>query len=678
MALSKLTNEEIVMLNLLFYSETLLMVSKNVNSKKIKQKKVKFEDDPISIILLSSSNSSAQKIELKRVKKIFSTVPQNAFKFSISIIFTKDKLIGIKSEDEITLFFQLKSEYQIWKDVLNILMNNAHTSIKQLLTKKSRMFSKAAYKTIDMSKLGSGNSLTINQSSVMSVSMASENAYNVYAFGNNEWGQLCLESEKGQVTFPKVSLALLSKKVKAVSLGWNHIAILIGQNDVLQTGNRIGTGYFKDSNKTKLMDFGDMRIDKKCFVEISCGHCHTLLLDDEGKVYSWGSNMFGQLGRDSGDYSHEPQLVEGLEDAFVTQIGCGDYFSAALTDKGKLYTWGYGLSGALGHGDTENRTLPKLVATLRDESVELLAVGSFHIIVSLKNSSNVFCWGWNGCGQLGLGDFKDRLEPTKMTFAFNGDIRNISCGTSHSGVVVNVRKLNTSCVYMFGSNKSGQLGIGNKGKLDFVPVPTVIGQIILVSKMCCGACHTVLLSEDKRVYSTGCNVESQLGVNDYVDEIFCSDSTNEAKMLEERLGSMKSMRKSTMKMYGSSGMMDSSVTIQSTTQTGGIILAPEFFRTEFRELIFFQNKEVCDVVCAGNGTILLSKKIWIEDSDIDSCMGKFTKNCRKDFNLVNRKHHCRSCGGIFCSACSSRYVPVSTTKNATKTHRVCNRCYESR
>ena len=58
---------------------------------------------------------------------------------------------------------------------------------------------------------------------------------------------------------------------------------------------------------------------------------------------------------------------------------------------------------------------------------------------------------------------------------------------------------------------------------------------------------------------------------------------------------------------------------------------------------------------------------WTEDSDVANC-----NLCSKEFSLINRRHHCRNCGQIFCNDCSSKLAPVSNNK---KPVRVCDSCY---
>ena len=108
------------------------------------------------------------------------------------------------------------------------------------------------------------------------------------------------------------------------------------------------------------------------------------------EILSWGRNSVGQLGhvccyfyffRFQGDavVRSDPTLIvfDDLNDE-VIMIGAGQSHSCAVTASGKLFTWGYGSSGQLGHGDTSNQNKPKLVEALRDTIITQIGTGSAH------------------------------------------------------------------------------------------------------------------------------------------------------------------------------------------------------------------------------------------------------------------------------------------------------------
>lgn len=76
-------------------------------------------------------------------------------------------------------------------------------------------------------------------------------------------------------------------------------------------------------------------------VQVACGSrdAQTLALTDEGKVYSWGDGDFGKLGRGGSEGCNVPHEVERIRDQKVCQIECGAQFSLALTKSGQVWTW---------------------------------------------------------------------------------------------------------------------------------------------------------------------------------------------------------------------------------------------------------------------------------------------------------------------------------------------------
>ncbi len=97
--------------------------------------------------------------------------------------------------------------------------------------------------------------------------------------------------------------------------------------------------------------------------KIAGGIHHTLFLFEDGKVYSAGRGHYGRLGLGDEKDQLEPKLVESLQwgDDHVVDVGCGGENSMAVTEKGKLYTWGYGELFQLGNGEEKDEHLPFLV-----------------------------------------------------------------------------------------------------------------------------------------------------------------------------------------------------------------------------------------------------------------------------------------------------------------------------
>ncbi|MES1921430.1 alpha tubulin suppressor [Bonamia ostreae] len=176
---------------------------------------------------------------------------------------------------------------------------------------------------------------------------------------------------------------------------------------------------------------------------------------------------------------------------------------------------------------------------------------------------------------------------------------------------------------MFGSNKSGQLGLALESGLDCISYPTVVPGNFSVSNLCCGSNHSVILTEDRRVLSAGSNMESQLGIVSTKDlapkpKVLSSAPAAKEKSKQLRKEKSKQLRKE----IGKRGVSPTTRINSSTLGKNSImepeeltpVLPPTFFVSVFTELEFFRDKKVAQIICNGNSTAILTKKTWIADA----------------------------------------------------------------
>src|SRR5699024_10911370 len=98
------------------------------------------------------------------------------------------------------------------------------------------------------------------------------------------------------------------------------------------------------------------------FVDVAAGRDHSLAVDADGHVWATGSNAFGQLGVDTnGSSLNGFVMVPGLEGVKIVSVSAGDGFSLALSDDGDVYAWGRNTYGQLGLGHTYNVSKPTRV-----------------------------------------------------------------------------------------------------------------------------------------------------------------------------------------------------------------------------------------------------------------------------------------------------------------------------
>lgn len=216
-----------------------------------------------------------------------------------------------------------------------------------------------------------------------------------------------------------------------------------------------------------------------------------------------------------------------LEGIHVSSVSCGPWHTAVVTSAGQLFTFGDGTFGVLGHGDRISVSTPREVDSLKGLRTVRAACGVWHtaavveVMVGSSSSSNcssgkLFTWGDGDRGRLGHGDKEARLVPTCVAALVEPNFCQVSCGHS-----LTVALTTTGHVYTMGSPVYGQLGDPKaNGKL-----PTrVEGKLTknFVEEIACGDYHVAVLTSRTEVYTWGKGANSRLGHGDTDDRNFPS------------------------------------------------------------------------------------------------------------------------------------------------------------
>ena len=161
---------------------------------------------------------------------------------------------------------------------------------------------------------------------------------------------------------------------------------------------------------------------------------------NKANVYCWGENDSGQLGL--GDYKDRTNPVEfKIEENLspIKQIICGGYHTFTICENNKIYCWGRNYEGQLGLGDQKETCNPVEMKIEGNSSpIKQIICGKDHTFTICENNK-IYCWGENGYGQLGLGNFGHRNKPVEFKIEGNlSPIKQIVCGVrSH---ICNLRK----------------------------------------------------------------------------------------------------------------------------------------------------------------------------------------------------------------------------------------------
>ena len=219
-----------------------------------------------------------------------------------------------------------------------------------------------------------------------------------------------------------------------------------------------------------------------------------------GSLVGWGSNLEGQFGAGQASGRATPasisRITVGLTGKTVKILAAGVSHSLAVTDDNQIYTWGQNDYGQLGVGDTTNRRLPTAVSDLNSllsgKTIVEVSLGANHTLV--RTADNVLiAWGRNDYGQLGNGNTVRQSYPVavNMTGALAGKtVTKISAGGQHNLVCTS-----DGNAYAWGYGASGQTA---NGYPIVTSSPTLVSNIgvsagRLVQSVAAGVNHSVAL-----------------------------------------------------------------------------------------------------------------------------------------------------------------------------------------
>ncbi|XP_048484978.1 X-linked retinitis pigmentosa GTPase regulator [Plutella xylostella] len=247
-------------------------------------------------------------------------------------------------------------------------------------------------------------------------------------------------------------------------------------------------------------------------VAISCGDDHSAVICQNGRVFVFGGNSWGQLGLGHRDEVARPSCVKWLKPQRALFVACGRAHTVFVTDSHAIYTVGCNSEGQLGTGSTESHSMPQCVELpCEDARVKQVSAGSNHTAI-LTESGRVFVCGSNSEGQLGLGeDTRSCLQLTEL--AFMETIAYVECGYYHTVFITS-----KGAVFVTGENEGQKLGTQNTASNIYVP--EVLPLDIPIKDACCGANHTFLLSMDEsKILAFGSNEKGQLGLPKEVENV---------------------------------------------------------------------------------------------------------------------------------------------------------------
>lgn len=250
-----------------------------------------------------------------------------------------------------------------------------------------------------------------------------------------------------------------------------------GANSYGQLGNGKESKYSKPA---KILD--DVRM-------VSMGYNHAGAVKTDGSLWMWGYNVYGQLG--DGTTYNQLEPVKVMDD--VEAVSAGYDFSAILKTDGSLWTVGYNGYGELGNGTEDISYEPVKIM----EDVEMVSA-SYEYCAAVKTDGTLWTWGKNIDNELGDGTDKSRLKPVKIL----EDVQKVDTGYSHSAALKTDGSL-----WMWGDNWNGEIV-----ESDETEITKPIEVMSDVQKVSAGNYFTAVIKTDGSLWTWGANYEGQLGI----------------------------------------------------------------------------------------------------------------------------------------------------------------------
>ena len=271
-------------------------------------------------------------------------------------------------------------------------------------------------------------------------------------------------------------------------------------------------------------------------------------LKKDGKIWTWGQNNYGQLGRTG---SGTPAVVS-TDNVNWKSIAVGYFHTAAIKTDGTLWTWGFGAQGQLGNANTTNISTPtttfaggnnwKQVSCGRENTVAIKTDGtlwtwgrnyfngdnnnvgdkstpvttfaggtnwkqvnlSLYNTIAIKTDGTLWTWGQSAQGQLGNASLSGGATPV-TTFAGGTNWKQASAGRGFCTAIKSDGSL-----WIWGNCSTGQLGNNISSGIVSTPITTFAGGNNW-KQVSCGGSHTAAIKTDGTLWTWGNGTNVQLG-----------------------------------------------------------------------------------------------------------------------------------------------------------------------
>ena len=228
-----------------------------------------------------------------------------------------------------------------------------------------------------------------------------------------------------------------------------------------------------------ISDISGSVLNGKNIINIFSDGDTVMAIDDKGKVYTWGDNDDGLLGDGSEDkYRNMPRCISDISESALNGKNMVEISARncaiAIDNEGKVYTWGANLNGELGDGTDENRNMPRCISDISGSALSgkniINIVYEMDTVIALDNEGKVYAWGRNMEGQLGDGTTEGRNEPICISDISGNELNGKNMTNIFFDGYTAMGIDNEGKVYSWGENSYGKLGAGSEDEYRNMPI----------------------------------------------------------------------------------------------------------------------------------------------------------------------------------------------------------------
>jgi alpha-tubulin suppressor-like RCC1 family protein len=350
-----------------------------------------------------------------------------------------------------------------------------------------------------------GHSFTAIDGGGPSVSMGLKADGTIWAWGDNQYGQLGSNSTANRSSPVSVLggpitgdcyFGVLDPAASFSAINGNGLAIRSdgtlwswGVNNIGQVGDGVTI------NRSSPVSV----IGNHVFAFVIGGSDHVVARKSDGTAWTWGEGEYGGIGNNSTAHRSSPVSVVG--DHSFSKVAAGTLNNAGIKADGTTWAWGFNGEGQLGNNSTDNRSSP--VSVVGNHS--FASIGGGNELIALKSDGTAWAWGANQFGSLGNNSTTDRSSPVSVVGGHSFTVI-ATGGYTEYGLALKA----DGSAWVWGNNFAGELGDNTTANRSS-PVSVVGGHSFVEVDI--GLRSSYGRKADGTVWSWGYNNGGELGDN---------------------------------------------------------------------------------------------------------------------------------------------------------------------